>query len=307
MKVVCLTGVTGFLGSHLARAFVHQGWEVHGFKRSTSDLTRLRDVRDRMVFHDVDREPLEALFPSSRPPDAVLHLATNYGRNGELASQVAQVNTLFPLTLLEESIRREVPLFLHADTCFQVQYRFLQAYTLSKQHFAAWGEILAGGKTRFVNVKLYHPYGPGDGPGKFVPQMIRSCLESNGDIDLTLGEQKKDFIFVDDVVSAFQVLLANGDHLPAGFVSVDCGSGQATSIRTFVETVHRLTGSRARLRFGALPYRDNEVMFSQADISRLRALGWKPAIPLEDGIRRILREEPSQEKTSTPREPACSR
>ena len=77
--------------------------------------------------------------------------------------------------------------------------------------------------------------------------------------------------------------------------------GQATSIRTFVETVHRLTGSRARLRFGALPYRDNEVVFLrgghlEAACPGLEA-GHSPGrwdSPYPEG-------EADQEKTSTPR------
>jgi nucleoside-diphosphate-sugar epimerase len=121
--------------------------------------------------------------------------------------------------------------------------------------------------------------------------MIRSCLESKGDIRLTLGEQRKDFLYVQDVVRAIQLLLAGPDRFGAAFVSLDCGSGQAVSIREFVETVHRLTRSRAVLRFGALPYRENEIMFSQADTSMLQSLGWKPTVSLEEGIRSIIKED----------------
>src|SRR5262249_21684982 len=154
VRLVCITGVTGFIGSHLARALVREGWKVHGVKRSASELSRLREAAGRVVFHDVDREPVDALLPQPCP-DAVVHLATNYGRDGAPPSQVARDNTLFPLTLLEAALRRGVPLFVHADTCFTPQYRHLQAYTLSKRQFAAWGKALADGATRFVNLELY--------------------------------------------------------------------------------------------------------------------------------------------------------
>jgi nucleoside-diphosphate-sugar epimerase len=291
VKVIYITGVSGFLGSHLARALLRQGWEVHGLKRSTSDLTRLRDVAGRIIFHDVDVEPLEQLFAVGPPPDAIAHLATLYGYKGEPASTIAQANTFFPLRLLEAAAGCGVKLFVNADTCFTVEYKHLQAYSLSKRQFVEWGKILAGPGLRFVNLKLQHPYGPGDGASKFVPFIIRSCLESSGDIPLTAGEQKKDFLYVDDVLTAFRAVLEGQDRLPQGFVSLDCGSGRAVPIREIVQTVHRVTGSRATPRFGALPYRENEIMFSQADVSGLRALGWQPVVSLEQGIRKILRED----------------
>jgi nucleoside-diphosphate-sugar epimerase len=290
MSTAFVTGVSGFLGSHAARFLVRRGWQVVGLKRSTSDLSRLRDVAGQITFRDVDREPAEALFRGPAP-NVVLHLATVYGRQSELRSEVATANTVFPLTLLEQAARRGVRVFLNAATCYTLEYKHLQAYTLSKQHFAEWGRLLASPGMRFINLRLYHPYGPGDDPSKFVMNMIRSCLNGKGDIPLTPGEQRKDFLHVQDFLAAVRILLAQAERLPDGFVSLDCGSGRAVSIREFAETVHRLTGSRAVLRFGALPYRENEIMFSQADPSALRALGWEPRVSLEKGILNILKED----------------
>jgi CDP-paratose synthetase len=291
VKVVYITGVTGFLGSHLARALVQGGIEVHGLKRSSSNVSRLRDIAGRITFHDLDRVPSDDLFGPDRVPDAIVHLATNYGQQREAASKLALDNTILPLTLLEAALCRGVPTFLNAGTCYTTEYKYLQGYTLSKQQFLDWGKILATPKVRFINLKLFHPYGPGDGCSKFVPQMIRNCLELSGEIRLTAGEQRKDFVYVQDVVRAVQLLLAEPDRLAPGFVSLDCGSGNAVSIRKFVEAVHRLTRSQAVLRFGALPYRENEIMFSQADTSVLNSLGWKPTVSLEQGIAHILKED----------------
>jgi nucleoside-diphosphate-sugar epimerase len=290
MSIAYITGVTGFLGSHLARALVRRGWEVHGLKRSTSDLSRLRDLAGRLTLHDVDRGPLDGLLPA-RKPDAVIHLATNYGRQDEPASHVVAANVVFPLALLEWAVRGGVRTFVNAATTYTLDYKYLQAYTLSKQQFAEWARLRTPPGMRFVNLRLYHPYGPGDHASKFVPQMIRSCLASDGDIALTPGEQRKDFLYVQDVVSAVHTLLETPGRLPGGFVTLDCGSGRAVSVREFVETVHRLSGSRSALRFGALPYRENEIMFSQADPAALRALGWEPRVSLEQGIQNILRED----------------
>ena len=62
MKHCLITGLTGFVGSHVARLLVRSGWQVHGLKRSTSSLVSLQDVAERIAFHDLDREPLDETF-----------------------------------------------------------------------------------------------------------------------------------------------------------------------------------------------------------------------------------------------------
>jgi nucleoside-diphosphate-sugar epimerase len=290
VRSALIAGITGFLGSHLARHLVREGWEVRGLKRAGSPTWRLGDLARQIVFHDVEHDPLESYLPAKRPPDVVFYLATVYGKATELPSAVLNVNTMVPLRLLERAREVGVAAFIHSDTCYTLAYRHLQAYTLSKQQLVAWGRLLADEATRFINVKLQHPYGPMDAFHKFVPTIIRQCLESET-IPLTLGEQRKDFVYITDVVQAFATIAGSLDQLEPGFMEFECGSGTAVSIRTFVETVHRLVRSRAQLQFGALPYRDNEIMFSQARIKALKNLGWRPTTSLAEGLRRTLAED----------------
>jgi CDP-paratose synthetase len=286
MKTVLVTGATGFIGGHVVRALLAAGWTVHAVTRSTSDAGSLKDV----TLHDSATDP-DAIFARG-PFDVILLLAASYGRGSEPPSAMLETNVFFPLTLLERAVAAKVPAVVHADTCFTTDYKYLRPYTLSKKQFGQWGRILTDGTaTRFVNLVLHHPYGPGDRPGKFVPGIIRECLNAVGDIALTLGEQRKDFIYVGDVAMAFLTLLENLDKLPTNVTDVDCGTGHSVSIRTLVEIIHRLTSSRALLRFGALSYREGEIMLSHADVSVLRALGWEPRISLEEGLRWTLRED----------------
>jgi nucleoside-diphosphate-sugar epimerase len=108
---------------------------------------------------------------------------------------------------------------------------------------------------------------------------------------LTLGEQKRDFIYIDDVVSAYLMIMKKAIDFDNTFIEFDVGSGQSISIRSFVETVHRLTSSQTHLSFGAMPYRQGEVMHSEADISGLSALGWKCQYDVATGIKKVIDEE----------------
>ena len=281
MKSVLLTGATGFVGGHVARALVAGGWHIYALVRPTSDISAL----PRGIEYHSTGSISDALF---RTVHAVVHVATNYGKN-DPPHVLVRDNMLFPLNLLERAVAAKVPVFVNTDTCFTIDYKYLRPYTLSKKQFMQWGKVLCdGAETKFVNLVLQHPYGPGDRPTKFVPAMIRECLSAKEEIRLTPGEQKKDFVYVADVAEAYRLILDKAAELPAGFSEFEVGSGHAVSIHQFVEAIYRLTKSRAKLKFGALDYRDGEIMFSQADVTPLTALGWMPKTSLEAGLSRAI-------------------
>ncbi len=280
-KSILLTGATGFLGSNLLRAFLDKEWDVSIIKRSFSNTSRIHNLLPKISFLDIDIDPLESIFDQRSSFDAVVHTATCYGRRGETASQVMEANLVFPLKLLEIAAFFNTPAFFNTAT---ILYSFLNIYALSKRQFEDWGRIFScQKKIGFVNLKLEQIYGPGDDDSKFTTFIFESLKKNVSRIELTPGEQKRDFIYIDDVVSAY-ILLLEGFKKENEFSEYDIGSGKAVSIREFVECVKEISGSNSELIFGAKPYRDHETMLSNADIEKLELLGWSPCIPLRDGI-----------------------
>ncbi len=285
-KKVLLTGVTGYLGSHLAKALVEAGHSVVGLKRQTSSLHRLATLLPKLTLLDVDGADLPGLLGQQGKIDAVIHTAASYGRKGEGNSQIVEANLSFPLRLLDAAVAAGIPVFINTDTALD---KFLNAYSLSKTQFAEWGGYVARQqKIRFINLRLEHFYGAGDDQTKFTAHVINSCLNNVPELRLTPGEQRRDFIYVDDVVAAYMVLLGKQESLNGWHLEFDVGSGEAVTIRQFAELVQRLTASRTHLNFGALPYRDGEVMLSQADVKPLQELGWRCTHTLEQGLKRVI-------------------
>ena len=143
-----------------------------------------------------------------------------------------------------------------------------------------------------VNVALEHFYGPGDDPSKFVSNIIGKLLRQEACIALTPGEQRRDFIYIDDVVDGFLKIIDWSFGQSAGFHHYEIGSGQTLSIRDFVQQIKRLTGNeRTELAFGALPYRALEVMESRVNLAPLAGLGFQPRISLEEGLSRTIAGE----------------
>ena len=288
-KRIVLTGATGFLGSHLAAALCSAGCEVIALKRRSSSLHRVAAISSKLTLLDVEDIVYDQIFTDFGRVDAVIHTATCYGRNNESVSEIFSANTEFPLRLLDAGTRAGLRAFLNTDTILD---KYLNLYAFSKNQLLEWGKFFTMHKRiAFLNLRLEHFYGAGDDASKFTTQVINSCLENAPEMKLTLGEQHRDFIHIDDVVSAYLTLLSRIDSSESGLRQIDIGSGRSISIRQFVETVRRITGSKIHLNFGALPYREGEIMQSAADVNPLQAMGWRCQHTIEDGIRKVVEME----------------
>ncbi|MFH1819665.1 MAG: NAD-dependent epimerase/dehydratase family protein [Pseudomonadota bacterium] len=287
MKIL-LTGATGFLGSHLAKHFIALGHEVVGLRRPTSSMHRLTALENKISWHLID-ELWASTDKILAGVDAIVHTAASYGRNNESLAEVINTNIAFPLRLLDVASASGIDAFINTDSALP---RAFNAYSLSKAQFADWGKhFTERNGTTFINFLLDHMYGPGDDPTKFSDYVIEACLNNQPELRLTPGEQKRDFIFIDDVIAAYDAVLGcigNGLH---GYHDIPLGSGHAISIREFVDTVHELAGSSAQLCYGAIPYRANEIMLSVADTRKLQALGWTCHYSLEAGLTKTIRSK----------------
>ena len=288
MNSILLTGGTGFLGSALLRKLIAD-FDVAVLKRSTSRTDRVADLlhHDRIRWINLDEADLPGLFASQRF-DVILHCATNYGRGKRSILDTASANLMLPLTLLQLGIEHGVKTFINTDTVIDKR---VNEYSLSKKQFLEWLQNAAG-RIQCVNVALEHFYGPFDDESKFTTMIFHKLMRGEPSIDLTPGDQKRHFIYIEDVVRAFRCILGNLDNLPSGFSSFEVSTEQSISIREFVLLAKSIAGNTStQLNFGAIPYRANELMDSRTDISALKALGWHPEVSLEKGIQLTIEKE----------------
>ena len=268
MNTLLLTGATGFLGSHLLKTLIAQTTdEIIIVKRSFSNIQRIKDElqNPRVHSYDIDKIQLEAL--PWKKIDIIIHCATEYGRKNNSCSTVLQTNLLFPIQLLELAIKNGVRAFINTDSYFNknhLSYVYLLNYSLSKRSLNLWLKYFSK-KIAIINLRLEHIYGPYDDPNKFVEYMVENiAIHPQKELDISPGEQKRDFVYVEDVCKSYlqAIQLARTKHFHLKLLEI--GTGTQTSIRTFVETIKQLSHSPTKLNFGAIPYRQNEIMSSQA-------------------------------------------
>jgi CDP-paratose synthetase len=286
---ILLTGGTGFLGSALAKYWINSGHQLTLLVRPGFSPRRIQPLLQTVQIAECKSDSDITKLVHYTAPEVIVHTACSYGRVGETALQIFDANVRLGMLLLDGLLSETGGSvgFINTGTVLDPLFN---SYALSKNQFAKWGSALAHqnpARLKFVNIRLQHMFGPGDDLSKFTSHVLHACYSHQPQLTLTAGDQRRDFIYIDDVVNAYDVVVQKLNEFSVSD-HVDIGSGKAPSLRSFVEQVHALTRSRTELQFGAIPYRANEAMLCQADISRLNNFGWQPAFSLEQGIRKTI-------------------
>jgi len=277
IKTILLTGATGYLGSNLSKAFVNNGYSVIVLKRRESNNYRLKDIIDSLKLYDV--EDGDKVFEENAI-DCIVHTAAAYGKKNETLADIYKANLLFPTSLVDACIKYRIKFFLNTGTSLPAN---LNTYSLSKNGFS---DLLQMQRKQInsTTIKLEYFYGPGDDNTKFVSYVLRNLMLNLPAIDFSEGTQLRDFIYIEDVVNAYLLLVKTMHNNEQQYSEISLGSGKVYSLREVVEKLKHYTNSNSALNFGALPMRDGDVMYSQADLKQLNLLGWQPKYDIDKGL-----------------------
>ena len=300
---VLVTGVAGFLGSHLADRLLAAGYEVVGMDNfitgSPDNIAHLTgNGRFSFYRHDVTNFTYVA-----GPLDGVFHFASPASPRDylELPIQTLKVGSLGTHKALGLALAKKAR-FLLASTSevygdplvhpqpesywgnvnpigprgvYDEAKRFAEALVMAYHRYH-------GVDTRIV--RIFNTYGPRMRPrdGRVVSNFIVQAL--NGE-PLTVygdGGQTRSFCYVDDLIEGIVGLFERGTPEPT-----NVGNPVEFTVLQLAEHVLRLTGSRSLIVREPLPEDDPKVR--QPDISRARALlGWEPKVPLAEGLERAI-------------------
>ena len=280
MKIF-IAGASGYLGSYLVNRLASEH-QVFALMRSKSSKSRIADACVDIINLDIN-DAVERVF-SLHQPDVVINTVALYGRNGELLTELIDANIKFPSKLLALANKYKSKAFIHTGTSLPDD---ISPYALTKNTFVKLAKFNKENSTKFINVELEHFYGPNDDQNKFISYVINKCI-INEPLTLTEGTQKRDFIYIEDVVDAYKIIIKNIENV-SFFECIPLGSGCCPTVREVVETIHKCSNSETILEFGGVPMRKNELMLSCANIKKLNKLGWSAKYSLKQGLNGILK------------------
>ena len=291
-KNILITGANGFLASTILRMNGGQ-YSFIGLIRDHSDLYRIKSIKEGLTLYNIDKVDLETIFEENEI-DIIIHTATKYGTE-TVQLDTIESNLFFPLKVLDLAIKHKVGVFINVDTCYTVEYNRLRSYSLSKSQFLDWSKLQSE-HIKVINIKIGSIYGPFDSPYKITAMMIERMLNNEPIIDLTHGEQRRNFLHIEDAASAFYFVLQRLNQLEDNFIEFKIGTGESTSIKSFMNLIKVITESTSTLNFGGLEYRENEIMSPSPDISTIKKLGWKAKHSLEEGLRLTIAHQKATTK-----------
>ena len=313
-KKALVTGAAGFIGSHLARNLVNAGCDTIVLLRPISDLWRISDIATQMetVHGDIRHIDQDKLSAQLSGIDFVIHLgAAGIDQAADIAS-IVETNVMGTLGMLQLARSLDVERFVYCGSAFEygdgsmitedsLPTVPISEYAASKSS----GYLLANtfhGRYGLpvTTVRPFQVYGPTESPNRLVPTTIARSL-AGAEIELSGGEQTRDFVYVEDVAEAIVAVCISPEAVGKTF---NVCSGEEVSIKDAVSTIIELCGGKATPLFGALPYRDTEIWALSGDTSQAKQhLGWSASTNLKDGLIKTI--EWHQQAASE--EPAATR
>lgn len=279
-KTIILTGASSYLGSFLLPELLKSSADVICLVRKNKSFSSVSEMIKVVSFDDLDKIQVVEW------PSVVINLMASYGRNGESSAEMDEANVVRPSQLYRWAQRNKVEYFINIDTSLPAD---VSDYSMGKAAFRDFLRLNSAQKIdpKILNLRIEQFFGPGEGKDKFL-RWLTDNLRGSSSLDLTKGDQIRDFLHVSDVVSGIMTLLRNRQRFADYFSTIAVGSGVGCSVRSFVEMVHGMLQSQTTLNFGAVPKRRNEPLALVADNSVLRSLGWAPRYNLELGLRHAL-------------------
>lgn len=313
MKKALITGITGFVGSHLAELLLAKKLEVHGIVRWRSKMENIDDFKEKLILHDADITDLSSLLKVLKQvkPDYIFHLAA---QSFVLASWTSPGQTLYNNVIGTSNLLEAITSLKsnEFDPVVQIagsseEYglvlpnevpiketnplRPLSPYGVSKvatdmlslQHFRSYG-------IKAVITRAFNHSGPRRGDvfvcSTFAKQIAEIEKKKRKPIILHGNlEAKRDFTDVRDVVRAY--LLAVEKCKPGEVYNV-C-SGKAYSMKEILSMLLSLTDVSVKLKQDPERMRPSDVPILLGDCSKFKkATGWKPTIPFKKTLEDLL-------------------
>lgn len=291
--VALITGATGFVGSHLARRLVWEGWQVHLLIRPGSCLLDAPEfVRMTSHVYDGGIESVVRCVDQAKP-DVVFHLASLFlsQHSTDDVESLIQSNVLFGNQLLEAIKVNEVNYLINTGTSWQHynndNYNPVCLYAATKQAFEALLEyyVQACG-IKAITLKLFDTYGPDDLRPKLF-HLLNKAAMSGETLDMSAGDQLIDLVHIEDVLEAYLIAarrLIEGKVEQHEIYAVS--SGQPLPLRNVVELYAKATKQTVHVNWGARPYRFREVMVPWNFGENISY--WTPKISLENGLANLV-------------------
>ena len=303
MKKAVITGATGAIGRALIKACIEDGYEVlavvHRGSPRAKELEAIENccvLRLNLDEYDFAVEEMEKQGVNRDGYELFFHLAwmAPFGKGrDDLNLQLDNIKAALAAVRFAKALGCSA----FIGTGSQAEYGRVEGMlSPDTPVFPETGygitKLCAGQLTRLLceQVGLRHiwcrvlsVYGPYDRAQTLISTAVISMMNGE-ETEFSPCDQMWDYIYSDDAARA--ILLA-GQKGESGKVYM-IGSGETRPLREYIEKIAEITDYQKPIGFGRRPYNDKQVMYLQADTTRLQEIGFSPSVPFEKGIQNTM-------------------
>lgn len=272
-KTILITGATGFIGSNLINEMSESEYEIIGVKRNSESTPRITITRKVRWL----TSPLEEIsYDVLSSTDVIVHLASHTANHPyDTLYNCIDQNVVRHSTFIENAFKAGVNRYVLAGSCFEYgtsgdRYDYIPvnaplepkgSYPVSKAMFFLAVKEFFNGKEAYVSYqRIFQVYGEGEAESRFWPT-LRSKAFSGEDMLMTEGEQLRDFVNVSDVASKLKIKIEHMFSKKYSCFEVEnLASGTPQTLKEFAQYWWKEWSAKGDIKFGAIPYRKNEVM-----------------------------------------------
>lgn len=277
MPKAIVTGATGYIGSHVVRRLLKEGWEVSIIADPKFGYNNIVDIQDKLIIFKYDNNISELIgFFREQNADVVMHLAAAVITNHtpDKISTLISSNVEFGTQILEAMRFCETRLFIGTGTFWQSYneeaYNPVDLYAATKEAFEKILKyyVEAHG-LRAITLRLHDVCGEDDIRPKLWT-ILKSYKEGDLPIDMTAGEQLIDLVHIEDVSKAYikaYELFQNNSDIKNKIYNVS--TGHPLSLKETVNIFEKISSKKIEINWGAKDYNPRIVMFPYQGIERL--------------------------------------
>ncbi len=296
-KRIVITGGTGYVGNLLTRKLQEAKAELYVF-----DIIPPYERIQEVTYHNVNLLEYDLLNKLIKQinPQKIFHLAASLNRTRDYNTidGILDINLRGTNNILRALQDIDYTSFIYTSTSevygnqaitpFKEDMALQPASPYSLSKAAAELSIQTFSKIDnkpYTILRLFNIFGPNLPESFFIPQLI-SALRKNEDFNMTEGEQKRDFVFIDDIID---VLIVAATDKNANNQIFNICSGESTSLRELALYIQKLIPSKASINFGAIPYRENEVWDMVGSNAKIKeTMSFVNKIDLSDGLKKLI-------------------
>lgn len=297
MKVL-VTGADGFVGGHLVKKLKEKNHRLFLIGEVVDKLKGIcNNEHSYLSYLNLDQTELINRIKEFYP-EFVINLA-GYSTSSDSYADVEKLinaNVLFLSRLLDSVKDIKLKCFIYTgssteyfknDKILNPAYLYSASKSAGRSILAYYSDVYC---FKSIVVTPFNIYGEINGQKKII-DILYNSLDSPEPVNTTQGEQVLDFIHVEDVAELYIRIMNEFDNIPDN-TEFFAGTGKGTSIKQLAGFLELLTGKKANINWGGIPYRKKDLMYSVADIRKMEELlNWTPSVDLHTGLTMYLKSK----------------